>query len=197
MKPLSLDERKIILEKIKSDLIKIFKTDLIGATVYGSTLCEDFCLASDIDILLVFKKIKPVYLKSISDLVKKFKQKTGIRLDINIHTAQETSKIRKNMFWHNNRSLYMQKEMYLYGKQLIGENCFVNINPPATELKKECVKLIHAFKYHTRKFLIKGGYSNDDVRQAVKFCLYGVLYYLAYQGVFPKTKTEAYKLFGG
>lgn len=191
---LSIQKRKNILKKLKGELRVLFGKNLISATIYGSTLTGDFCEFSDFDILLIFKKITGKELSLIRNLKRKYREE-NLDLDINLHEYGELPCSRQELFIHNNRSLYMQKEICLYGKQLIGKNLFKNQKLDSDQLKIESVKIIHSFHYNVRKLLTKTENSEYDVRQGVKFCLYATLYALAYFDIYPKNKIEAYHLF--
>ena len=95
---LSLEKRKELLNLIKLDLEQTFEQNLISATVYGSTLWDDFNAQSDFDILLVFNKITIDNLFSLKKIKVDFR-KYGITIDFNVHTCNEIPKIRGKAFW--------------------------------------------------------------------------------------------------
>jgi len=189
-----LEKRIQIVESIKKDLLNKLGSNILSATIYGSTLGDDFCITSDFDFLILLRKAEPSALKIIKDIKNKYRKK-GLSLDMSIHTKEETPEKREDVFWHNNRALYMQIELNLYGTQLIGKPFLTNIKPNTLELKRECVKIINSFKYHTRKALAKEQLTKSEIRNYIKLCLYAVLYTLAFYDIYPKTKTEALKIF--
>ncbi|MDD4984041.1 MAG: hypothetical protein PHH82_04375 [Candidatus ainarchaeum sp.] len=186
--------REKILQDIKQDLLTDLKDQILSATVYGSTLNEDFCIKSDFDILLVIKKPDISLLKKLKKIKKKYAEK-GVITDINVHSCDDVPAIRKEVFWHNNRGLYMQKEIELYGNQLIGENYFKSTKFSKSEIIIEAVRVINSLNYQARKLLINKNLDQDGRILMMKWCIYGALYALATKEIYPLDKKTALKAF--
>ncbi len=189
-----LSERKKIINQIKLDLENKFNNKIIHALVYGSTLCEDFSLNSDFDILIILKEGDFQELIKLKELKKKYLEK-GIKIDFNVQLENEAPQKRKKLFWHNNRAYYFQKEIQIYGLSLIGSSPFEDKTITQEEIKSEVVKVVNSLLYQARKLLINTDISLEERIRMMKFCIYGVLYALAAKNIYPKTKKEALEIF--
>ncbi|MBI4154881.1 nucleotidyltransferase domain-containing protein [Candidatus Woesearchaeota archaeon] len=189
-----LDERRKILKKIKLELNKIFGEEITCAFAYGSTLCEDFNPYSDFDILIFFKSNSFHKLNILRNIKERY-SKSGINIDFNVHLLNESPKIRKRAFWHNNRAYYLQKEICLYGQHLLGENLFCEPSYLKEDSLLESVRVINSLLYQTRKMLINRVINKDEKIRLMKFCIYGTLYALASKEIYPKSKKDAMKIF--
>ncbi len=190
----SLEERENILLPIKIHLKKLLKENIVSAVVYGSSLSDDYCFLSDIDILIVLKIADNESLKILRKIKEKY-DSSGFDLDFNVHTYNETPKRRKETFWHNNRSLYMQIELSMYGRQLIGKNSFENKNINLDDLRLEVVRVISSLTYQARKLLVNSDLNAKKRITMMKWCIYGVMYYLAFWKIYPETRKEASQTF--
>ena len=54
-----LEKRIQIVESIKKDLLNKLGSNILSATIYGSTLGDDFCITSDFDFLILLRKAEP------------------------------------------------------------------------------------------------------------------------------------------
>ncbi|MEI7463376.1 MAG: nucleotidyltransferase domain-containing protein [Candidatus Taylorbacteria bacterium] len=178
-----LNRRKKILQTIGKELKKSLKGNIVSATVYGSTLLEDYCSLSDLDVLLILKIASSRSLEILRNIKERYKC-DGIDVDFNVHTMSEIPRVRGATFWHNNRSLYIQIELFLYGKQLLGENLIGNRNVAVRDLQLEVVRVISSLNYQARKLLVNSNLSNKDRITMMKWCIYGVMYYLAFWNVY-------------
>jgi predicted nucleotidyltransferase len=149
----NLEEGENVLLPIKNDLKILLKGNIVSAVVYGSSLSDDYCFLSDIDILMILKNADHGSLKILRKIKEKYKL-IGFDIDFNVHSYDEIPDKRKGTFWHNNRSLYMQIELYIYGRQLIGKNLFNNKNINLDDLRLEVVRVISSLTYQARKMLI-------------------------------------------
>jgi len=149
-KVLTVKQREKVLTEIGLYLKKYLGEKILSATVYGSTLCEDFCTESDFDILLIFDKLGIEEINKLRKIRLSF-SKRKIKIDFNIHLKSELPKVRNRAYWHNNRALFIQKELELYGKQIIGKNLFKNTYFLDNEIKLETVRMINSLLYQTRK----------------------------------------------
>ncbi len=191
---MSFSAREKILNEISTSIKKILGKKILSATVYGSTLCEDFCCQSDFDILLIFESLS---FRDIEELkkIRQFFLDRSIRVDFNIHLSGELPKIRKGAYWHNNRSLFIQKELEMYGRQIIGQNLFVETKIYEKEMCLETVRMVNSLLYQTRKIFINGEINCENKLKVMKFCIYAVLYSLAFVGLYPESRKEAFQLF--
>ncbi len=112
-----------------------------------------------------------------------------------MHSINETPSERKECFWHNNRSLYFQKEITLYGIVLIGEILFLHNNFQQIELKKEAIRVVNSLLYQSRKLLINRNLNQQEKISLMKWCIYAVLYALSFKEIITKTKIEAWRSF--
>jgi len=190
----TLAEREVIFGKIARELKDRLGENIISAIAYGSALCEDFVSVSDYDILIVLNDTSVEYLNIIRD-IKIFFGEGGVSVDLNVHSTAEMPQYRANAFWHNNRSHFMRLELDIYGKILIGENLFRADKISISELQLEGVHVINSLVYQARKVLINRALDIEERNRMMKFCIYAVLYALAMHSRFPKTKTEAMKIF--
>jgi len=142
----SPEEREITLSLIKSELETSLRGNIVSATVYGSSLSDDYCSLSDIDILVILKKTEFQSLKILSDIRQRHIIR-GFNIDLNVHALDETPAIRGKTFWHNNRALYMQIELSKYGKQLIGDKPFDGEGVDQDDLRLEIVKVTSSLVY--------------------------------------------------
>ncbi|MDD4353574.1 MAG: nucleotidyltransferase domain-containing protein [Candidatus Nanoarchaeia archaeon] len=183
------------LNIIKSKLISIFGDKIHCALVYGSTLDDDFNEYSDYDILLIMKDFSFEVLNKLRELKKNIKNELNISIDFNMQSINDIPEVKKELFWHNNRGVYIQKEYELYGYSLIGDNIFLNNNVCQDEIKKEVIRVINSFLYQTRKFIMNKDFNLENKIILMKFCIYATIYSLAFKGVFPKSKKEGILMF--
>ncbi|MDD3175993.1 MAG: nucleotidyltransferase domain-containing protein [Candidatus Nanoarchaeia archaeon] len=190
-----LSERYLNLEKIKTSLINSFGSRILSAIVYGSTLNEDFCQYSDYDILLVVDFPDVEFLKRLKE-IKETYLKENIKIDFNTHSKEDIPAIRKELFWHNNRGVYVQKEFDLYGTLLIGENLFKSNCVDKGDMLREAVRVINSLNYQARKLLVNKDMTICENKiLMMKWCIYASLYALASRGIYPSTKQLALKTF--
>jgi predicted nucleotidyltransferase len=190
----SPEEREQVLSSLKDDLESSLGDNIISATVYGSSLFDDYCSFSDIDILLVLKKADIHSFKKLKEIRKKYEAER-FDIDINVHSYDEMPDVRGKTFWHNNRALYMQIELSLYGQQLIGDNIFDGKKVGLDDLRLEVVRVISSLAYQARKMLINSELTPDKKIIMMKWCIYGVMYALAFWEIYPKTKKESMQIF--
>ena len=185
-----LEELDIISKKLQDE----FGEQLLSAIVYGSTLGDDYCVYSDFDILLIFDDVNFDTFKKIKSIKKYFEHK-GILIDFNSHIYSDLPQVRKDLFWHNNRGLYVQKELALYGKVLFGPQYFSDFQLSKLGMLAEAVKVINSLNYQARKMLSNRELDTNNRIIMLKWCIYGVVYYLATDDIFPKSRKEALTIF--
>jgi len=180
-----------IINSIRKDLIRNFGYNIVSVFVYGSTLCEDFCELSDYDFLIFFKKAPIKYLTILKNIKATYVLK-GVTIDFNIHLVSESPAARGPAFWHNNRAIYIQKEIPQFGRLIIGKNIFSSpIKYSEKEQRLESVRVINSLLYQARKLIINRELNLEEKARMMKFCIYAVLYSLAFVGVYPYNKREA------
>lgn len=189
-----MTKKEKILDSVKQCLLVEFKDQILSAIVYGSTLGDDYCSFSDFDILLIFKKADFETFQKVNNL-KKYFAKQGVEIDFNSHIYSDLPEIRKEVFWHNNRGLYVQKELAIYGKILFGKKYFKDIEFNDMDMLSEAVKVISSLNYQIRKMLSNKELSTSNRIIAIKWCIYGVIYLLASQNCFPKSRRDALIIF--
>lgn len=191
---LQLEVREQILNNIKEKLLEGLKENIISVTAYGSTLNDDFCQFSDFDVLVVLEKPTSFALSILREIKEDFCEE-GIEVDFNVHSYEELPRFRKEAFWHNNRHLFIQKEVALYGKQLLGAYPFDMGNYDKGDFYLEAVRVISSLNYQARKLLINKELNEVNKILMMKWCIYGVLYALASIGEFFRLKSDALKRF--
>jgi|GEM_PF-2056378 len=191
---LLLDKEKIITE-IKHELVSKFQNgEILSAFVYGSTLGEDFCETSDFDILVIFNESNIENLEKLRFLKKMFSEK-DILVDFNVHDKNDLPSNRMEAFWHNNRGIYLRREIELHGRTIIGENVLVIKDIDHTLLCLEVVRVLNSLVYQARKYIINQSLERKNIIQILKWCIYAVQYSLAYKNIFPTSKREAMRIF--
>lgn len=118
-----------------------------------------------------------------------------IKVDFNVHDQNDLPINRKGAFWHNNRSIYLRKEIELYGRTIIGENVFAIPHFDEKLLQLEVVRVLSSLVYQTRKYIFNKSSDRENLIQILKWCIYAVQYSLAYKNIFPSSKLEAIKIF--
>ena len=189
-----LEEKERNLNLIEQKLKRAYGRRLLSAITYGSTLGDDYCVYSDYDILLIFKDIKFDDLKKLRK-IKDDLRKDGILVDFNLHTYSELPKNRKKSFWHNNRGVYIQKELALYGRVLFGENYFQDLILDPKEMLLEAVRVISSLNYQMRKMIINKTLNIENRIVVLKWCVYSVMYFLAANNIYPNGRAEALEIF--
>lgn len=188
------EQRIKILNQLKNDLLNFFD-DIVSIYVYGSTLYKNFGSLSDIDLIVIFEKNLSVNnLESIKNLNEKYKN-NGIKLDISIHTVDEMIGTRNKLFWHNNRAVFIQKEIAIYGKLIYGKNLFDDSVFSEDELKEECVKVINSLKYNARKLMISALEEDTLKRRLLKLSLSSTIYALAFYNILPEDRDDVCNVF--
>ncbi len=181
-----------IIRSVKKDLIaKLGKKNIVCAYVYGSTLCEDFCELSDYDFLLFLKKAQIKHLTILKNIKVAYLLR-GVTVDFNVQLVEEAPSARGSAFWHNNRAIFIQREIPHFGKLVIGRNIFVPAhNYSKKEQRLEIVRVINSLLYQARKLIVNRELNQEEMVRMMKFCIYAVLYSLAFMGVYPYNKKEA------
>ena len=182
------------LDQIKNRLTDVFGDNVLSAIVYGSTLGDDYCDFSDFDILLIFEKVEFKIFEQLRTIKKDFAEQ-NVYIDFNIHSLHELPKSRKEVFWHNNRGIYVQKELALYGKVLFGKKYFDDLELDHQNIMEEAVKVISSLNYQVRKTLTNKDLNTTNRVIMIKWCIYGVIYVLAAQNCFPSGRREALRVF--
>ena len=108
---------------IRKSLLDTFGNSIHAAIVYGSTLNADFCETSDYDILLIFETMSMTTLKKIHSIKDQYAN-CGVRIDFNSHLTSDLPSERGGLYWHNNRSVFVQQELSMTGYSIIGSNPF-------------------------------------------------------------------------
>jgi hypothetical protein len=79
---------------------------------------------------------------------------------------------------------------------IIGENPFlIDGKLNERELKTESVKVINSLTYQARKLLINRELTPQERINLMKWCIYGVTYFLAFHGKITKTKRDSLRFF--
>lgn len=188
------EDKERNLDLIKKKLVSTYGAQLLSAIVYGSTLGNDYCKYSDYDILLIFKDIDFEDLGRLRKIKGDLK-KAGIVVDFNMHIYSELPKNRREAFWHNNRGVYVQKELALYGKVLFGEKYFQDLILNHEEMLLEAVRVISSLNYQIRKMLVNKSLNTENRVIAMKWCIYSVMYFLAVNNCYPNGRAEALEIF--
>ena len=180
---------------IRRTLVDTFGNTIYAAIVYGSVLNSDFCETSDYDILLVFKTMKMDTLKTLHN-IKKYFESIGIIIDFNSHLISDLPNERGKLYWHNNRSVFIQQELATTGYSIIGENPFAGYKAEIKDMQIEAVRMLNSFAYQSRKLIINKDLNNTENRLLlVKWCIYGSLYLLAGKGLFYNSRKEGLSQF--
>src|SRR3989344_8790178 len=187
-------KRDVRLDVIRSSLLRTLGRSIKCAVVYGSTLNSDYCRYSDIDILIVVKEPDMASLKKLR-VIKSELRRHKLNVDFNVHGSGDLPQTRGRLFWHNNRGVYVQKELSLYGKVLIGRNLFSSPKIQQHNLQEEAVRVINSLTYQARKIIINKPMGRENKILLIKFCIYGALYVLAAKGLFPMDRRKAMSLF--
>ena len=188
------DQKRAILTKIKGRLRLDFGNQVLSAIVYGSTLGDDYCVLSDFDILVIFEWADYKTFQKLRKIKLDF-AKHGIPIDFNSHIFSDLPMNRKDVFWHNNRGIYVQKELALYGEILFGKKYFRDINLDHEKMLEEAVKTISSLNYQVRKMLTNKKLTTENRIIIIKWCIYGTIYILAALDIFPKSRGEALTVF--
>lgn len=190
----TISSRKASLDSIKKRLIDSIGSKIVCAIVYGSVLNKDFSRNSDFDILIVAKSPNIQFLKKLREIKSNYLLK-GIKIDFNVHSETDLPSVRKGLFWHNNRGIYVQKELELYGKVLIGKNVFKTNKIDTKQMFAEAVRVINSLNYQARKIIINTNLDEGDRILLIKWCIYGSLYALASRNIFPPDRKSAMQKF--
>ena len=191
---MNIKQRIKTLDLLKTDLVNLLD-NIVSIYVYGSTLYKNFGSLSDIDLIVIFEKNLSVdNLEFIKNLNKKYRN-NGVKLDMSIHTIDEMIGTRNKLFWHNNRAVFIQKEIAIYGKLIYGKNLFDDNIFSKEELKEECVKVINSLKYNARKLMISS--LDEDIlkRRLLKLSLSSTIYALAFYNILPENRDDVCDVF--
>lgn len=189
------EEKKQNLEIIKRLLVDEFGSKLLSIIIYGSTLNDDYCKFSDYDCLIIFDDVDFAMLRKLRNIKLVLKNQYKISIDFNSHIKTDLPEIRKKVFWHNNRGIYVQKELAIYGEVIYGKKIFEDIAIDNRAMLEEAVKDISSLNYQARKLLSNKALNTSSKILLMKWCIYGVLYYLATYNCFPDGRREALRTF--
>lgn len=191
----NMEMRMQNIHSIRRTLVDTFGNTIYAAIVYGSVLNSDFCETSDYDILLVFKTMKMDTLKTLHN-IKKYFESIGIIIDFNSHLISDLPNERGKLYWHNNRSVFIQQELASTGYSIIGGNPFAGYKAEIKDMQIEAVRMLNSFAYQSRKLIINKDLNNTENRLLlVKWCIYGSLYLLAGKGLFYNSRKEGLSQF--
>lgn len=188
------DARQQSLQEIKNALIDAFGEKIFSIIVYGSSIRDDYGEFSDIDVLIIFNEITFQTFNILRELKEHFLKK-GIIVDFNSHLTTDLPEIRGKVFWHNNRGIYVQKEIADYGKVLYGPKIFDSREPSEELMVDEAVKVVSSLNYQARKMLSNKALGTTERITMMKWCIYGVMYVLAAVQIFPQNRREGVKIF--
>ena len=194
IKILKTEDKKRILNSIRLALKKEFNGNILNAAVYGSMARDDYDSKSDFDLLVVFRKISSKDIERLRKIRLRF-LKNKIILDFNIHIFSELPQIRKKGFWHHNRSFFMQKELQMYNRQIIGKNLFDNVSFTKKEIELEALRLINSALYEARGILANENVKYEQKIRIIKSCIYATDYALAFFGKYQAKRKETFDLF--
>jgi hypothetical protein len=186
----SLSDRRDVVIAATIEIQRAIGPDLACVVAYGSTLDDDFTDRSDYDLLVILQKATRSSLDSLERLRLTFLT-AGVMLDINVQTASDLARRQTSLFWHNNRCEYICRELSLYGFTAFGDNPFDRIAVERTALRNEVVRVLNSLVYQTRKTLINKGSCLVSWHSVIKWCIYGSLYALAFEGIFPPSRLDA------
>ena len=191
----NMEMRMQNIHSIRRTLVDTFGNTIYAAIVYGSVLNSDFCETSDYDILLVFKTMNMDTLKTLHN-IKKYFESIGIIIDFNSHLISDLPNERGKLYWHNNRSVFIQQELASTGYSIIGGNPFAGYKAEIKDMQIEAVRMLNSFAYQSRKLIINKDLNNTENRMIlVKWCIYGSLYLLAGKGLFYNSRKEGLSQF--
>ena len=180
---------------IRKSLLDTFGNSIHAAIVYGSTLNADFCETSDYDILLIFETMSMTTLKKIHSIKDQYAN-CGVRIDFNSHLTSDLPSERGGLYWHNNRSVFVQQELSMTGYSIIGSNPFAGYRADERDMQDEAVRMLNSFAYQARKMIINKDLNNAENRLfLVKWCIYGSLYLLAGKGLFYNNRRDGLSQF--
>ena len=191
----NMEMRMQNIHSIRRTLVDTFGNTIYAAIVYGSVLNSDFCETSDYDILLVFKTMNMDTLKTLHN-IKKYFERIGIIIYFNSHLISDLPNERGKLYWHNNRSVFIQQELASTGYSIIGGNPFAGYKAEIKDMQIEAVRMLNSFAYQSRKLIINKDLNNTENRLLlVKWCIYGSLYLLAGKGLFYNSRKEGLSQF--
>lgn len=183
------------INSISKNIIAACDKNLVSLYSYGSALTSYFSALSDYDFLVILKDAHQIQLELLKNIVQEYHNR-GVSIDINVQTEDEMPSIRGNAFWHNNRGLYIQSEIRMYGKLLYGKEQFrlpKSFNKKALQL--EALRVANSLVYQTRKSFINRSQDDMEKYKILKFCIYAAIYALAAKGIFPEKHSDIIDLF--
>ena len=192
----TMDKRMNNLMMIRRSLLDAFNDNIESAIVYGSTLNADFCEASDYDVLVIFRKLTVSDLNAIRAIKEEY-ERLGIIIDFNSHLVSDLPSERGGLYWHNNRSVFIQKELALTGLPIIGSNPFADYEVNIEEMQIETLRMLNSFAYQARKTIVNKDLTHCDENKIfiIKWCIYASLYLLAANGHFFKSRRDGLEIF--
>lgn len=180
-----------VVSRIKNQILDICGKHLVSIYSYGSALTNHFSKSSDFDFLIILDEANIDLIKLLRNMIID-NRKNGIRIDVNIQTADEMPSIRGDAFWHNNRGIFIQPEINNYGKLLYGKNQFLkgfdNLKPE--EMRLESVRVLNSLVYQARKCLLNRNLAAEERYIFMKHCIYASMYALAAKGIFLKNYSD-------
>lgn len=176
-----------ILDLVKHRLLAEYGEQILSAVVYGSVFDDDFCASSDFDILIIFNQVNFETVKRLKGIRNDF-AKEGVRIDFNSHVLSDLPQSRGEVFWHNNRGAYVQKELASYGKVLIGKQYFQDAAPDHTTMTTEAVRVVNSLNYQARKMIANSELDAKNRIVMMKWCIYGTIYVMAALGWFLESR---------
>ena len=191
------NDRKKIAAQLASRLEEAVGCNLTALYHYGSALTDYFMSQSDFDFLIILKDPSPEALTALRGVVCE-SELQGLKVDINVQAEYEMPGVRKEVFWHNNRGIYMQHEMSAKEVLLSGVPQFFSPYPDRlSDQIIESVRVASSLVYQTRKMVLNTNLGDREKYVIAKFCIYILTYALAAKGIFPKTHQEATLAFKG
>lgn len=183
------NELRLISKKL------VLRKDVSSLFLYGSQLTGKRNSESDIDLLIVIKKLNSGLIK---DLIKNKQELEFLlkrKISLNIHTLDELNPLYQKLeiFLHKNRSeLIIYKYKYHY-KLIYGNNVFEDFrDPDLTSVKKEAIKMLLSFSYFLKKFTLNPDLAPHKEKEFIRMPLISLEYIAAFYGYVALDKYDAF-----
>lgn len=190
-------KRPIISEDKIRDIIKKISSESIESVIlYGSQLSGNLSKKSDIDLLVVIKKLDEKTIKKLIKNKTELERTLEIPISLNIHTKDELNPLlkKRNIFMHKNRSefiIYKYKYHYLC---IYGKNPFESFNNPTPkQIREEAIKLLLSFSYNLKKFILNPELAQHKEKEFIRTPLIALEYIAAFYGYVSLDKYDAFR----
>lgn len=181
-------------ENLNKIINRLSSKEIESIIIYGSQLSGGVSKNSDLDLLVVIKRLDEKIIKKLIQGKIDLEKIINLEISLNVHTKDELDPLlkKKNIFMHKNRSeflIYKYKYHYLC---IYGKNPFKFFEDPSPkQIREEAIKLLLSFSYNLKKFILNPALAPHKEKEFIRTLLISLEYIAAFYGYVSRDKYDA------